>query len=634
MEQCLHSVRTALKNVSSEVFVVDNNSVDGSVRMVKEKFPEVHLIENKKNAGFSFANNQAIRIANGEYVLLLNPDTVVEEDTFIKTIKFMDEYPDAGGLGVKMLDGKGNFLPESKRGLPTPSVAFYKVFGLATLFPNSKLFGRYHLGFLDNDKISEVDVLAGAFMMLRKSVLDRIGLLDETFFMYGEDIDISFRITQAGYKNYYFPETRIIHYKGESTRKSSINYVFVFYNAMIIFAQKHFSQNHAKLFSFLIHIAIYIRAGMAIFRRMAVAMTLPILDAAIVMGGLLFIKDYYEKNVRYAEVTGSYLESLVYIAFSCYLIIWIMAIYLNGGYDKPIRLSKLARGILIGTGIILIIYSLLPEIYRFSRALILIGAAWALTSTTGLRLLLHVFDIKPYRLSENESKRIVIIGSLEESDRVHQLLKQTTIKTSFVGYISTNKADVNNKYNIGSIEQLPDYIKIYEIDEIIFCAKDIAAQQIISLMLQMGNAQVDYKIAPPESLSVIGSNSIDTSGDLYTIDVNSITKPENRRLKRTFDLVTGLVFIPFFVFMIPFIKQPLLFFRNIVLVLLGKKSWIGYTDHETLPAVKRGVLTPSVVLGKNLNKETADRIDMLYAKDYKLSNDFKILFRGFKDLGS
>lgn len=634
LEQCLHSVRTALKNISSEVFVVDNNSVDGSVRMVKEKFPEIKLIENKKNTGFSFANNQAIRIANGEYVLLLNPDTVVEEDTFVKSIRFMDEHPDAGGLGVKMLDGKGNFLPESKRGLPTPSVAFYKVFGLATLFPKSKLFGRYHLGFLDNDKTNEVDVLAGAFMMLRKRVLDKTGLLDETFFMYGEDIDISYRITQAGYKNYYFPETRIIHYKGESTRKSSINYVFVFYNAMIIFAKKHFSQKHAKLFSFLIHIAIYIRAGMAIFRRIAVAMTLPMLDAIIVMGGLLFIKDYYERNVRYAEVSGSYLDSLVYIAFSCYLIIWIMAVYLNGGYDKPIRLAKLARGILIGTGIILIIYSLLPEIYRFSRALILIGAAWALTATTGLRLLLHILNIKSYRLSENENKRIVIVGSIEESDRVHQLLKQTTIKTSFVGYISTNKAEENNKYNIGSIEQLPDYIKIYEIDEIIFCAKDISAQQIISLMLQMGNAQVDYKIAPPESLSVIGSNSIDTSGDLYTIDVNSITKPENRRLKRTFDLVTSLVFVPFFVFMIPIIKQPLRFFRNIVLVLLGKKSWIGYTDYETLPAVKRGVLTPSSVLGKDLNKETADRIDMLYAKDYKLSNDFKILFKGFKELDS
>jgi GT2 family glycosyltransferase len=265
LEQCLHSVRKASENIPTEIFVVDNNSVDGSIAMVKQKFPEVQLIENKKNTGFSFANNQAMRIAKGEYVLLLNPDTVVEEDTFEKVVAFMDAHPNAGGLGVKMLDGKGNFLPESKRGLPTPAVAFYKIFGFSRLFPRSKTFGKYHLGFLDKDKTHEVDILSGAFMLMRKATLDKVGLLDETFFMYGEDIDLSYRIILGGYKNYYFPETRIIHYKGESTKKSSVNYVFVFYKAMVIFANKHFSQNNAKLFSFLINIAIYLRAGVAYY---------------------------------------------------------------------------------------------------------------------------------------------------------------------------------------------------------------------------------------------------------------------------------------------------------------------------------------------------------------------------------
>jgi len=246
LEQCLHSVRKASKNISVEIFVVDNNSVDGSVQMVKEKFPEVLLIENKKNTGFSYANNQAIKISKGEYVLLLNPDTVVEEDTFEKVISFMDSHPDAGGLGVKMLDGKGNFLPESKRGLPTPAVAFYKIFGFSKLFPRSKTFGKYHLGFLDKDKTHEVEILSGAFMLMRKSVLDKVGLLDETFFMYGEDIDLSYRIILGGYKNYYFPETRIIHYKGESTKKSSVNYVFVFLQSNGHFCAKAFFTEQCK----------------------------------------------------------------------------------------------------------------------------------------------------------------------------------------------------------------------------------------------------------------------------------------------------------------------------------------------------------------------------------------------------
>ncbi|HCA82875.1 MAG TPA: glycosyl transferase family 2, partial [Flavobacteriales bacterium] len=198
LEQCLNSVVAASKGIAVEVFVVDNNSVDGSCAMVKRRFPEVQLIENHFNAGFSKANNQAMMLAKGEYILLLNPDTVVEEDTFRKVIRFMDEHPDAGGLGVKMIDGKGKFLPESKRGLPTPSVAFYKIFGISRLFPRSKRFGRYHLAYLDKDQSHEIEILSGAFMLMRKTALDKVGLLDEAFFMYGEDIDLSYRITIGG----------------------------------------------------------------------------------------------------------------------------------------------------------------------------------------------------------------------------------------------------------------------------------------------------------------------------------------------------------------------------------------------------------------------------------------------------
>lgn len=266
LEQCLQSVQTAASGLKVEVFVVDNHSTDGSQTMLKEKFPKVRLIENLDNVGFSRANNQAIRMAKGRYVLLLNPDTIVQEDTFLKCISFMDNHLDGGGLGVKMIDGAGNFLPESKRGLPTPAVAFYKIFGLSALFPKSKKFGKYHLRYLDDHEIHEVEVLAGAFMWLRKETLDKIGLLDEDFFMYGEDIDLSYRVVLGGYKNYYFPETRIIHYKGESTKKSSVNYVFVFYRAMVIFAKKHFQKNW-KWFQFFINIAIWLRAAMAIFSR-------------------------------------------------------------------------------------------------------------------------------------------------------------------------------------------------------------------------------------------------------------------------------------------------------------------------------------------------------------------------------
>ena len=253
LEQCLNSVKAALKHVSGEVFIVDNNSIDGSVEMVKNRFPEYQLIDNKINLGFSKANNQAMLLANSEYVLLLNPDTVVEEDTFEKVIDFMDKHPEAGGLGVRMLDGKGNFLPESKRGLPTPLVAFYKIFGISSLFPKSKIFGKYHLGYLSEHETNEIEILSGAFMLMRQEALDKVGLLDEAFFMYGEDIDLSYRIIKGGFKNYYFPETRIIHYKGESTFKDKI-YFERFYEAMKIFYKKHFKTNF--LIDFLTNVAI------------------------------------------------------------------------------------------------------------------------------------------------------------------------------------------------------------------------------------------------------------------------------------------------------------------------------------------------------------------------------------------
>ena len=222
IDHCLQSVYKSIEFVNeSEIFVVDNNSVDGSVELIQSKYPDVKLIQNTENTGFSKANNQAIVKSTGEYVLLLNPDTVIQEDTLSKTIEFMDETPNAGGLGVKMIDGKGNFLPESKRGLPTPYVALSKMLGLSKIFPKSKIFNQYHLGYLDNEQTHKIDVLSGAFMLLRKTALDKSGLLDETYFMYGEDIDLSYRLKLCGYDNYYFPKTRIIHYKGESTKKQA-----------------------------------------------------------------------------------------------------------------------------------------------------------------------------------------------------------------------------------------------------------------------------------------------------------------------------------------------------------------------------------------------------------------------------
>lgn len=263
LEQCLESVRRASRGLQVEVFVVDNLSTDGSVSYLEKRFPEMRFIANQENVGFARANNQAIRLSTGRYVLLLNPDTIVSEDTFTDFISFMDAHPEAGGAGAYMLRCNGSFAPESRRALPTPFVSFCKMSGLVALFPKSRVFGRYYMQYLDERQINEIEIISGAFMWLRRDALDKAGLLDEDFFMYGEDIDLSYRIMKSGYKNYFLP-SRMLHYKGESTVKSSYRYVYTFYEAMRLFFRKHYA-HYSFLVSLPINLAIWARSFMAYF---------------------------------------------------------------------------------------------------------------------------------------------------------------------------------------------------------------------------------------------------------------------------------------------------------------------------------------------------------------------------------
>jgi len=237
LEQCILSAQAASDNLKVEIIVVDNNSTDGSCKMLQEKFPEIQLIQNNINTGFSKANNQGVALAKGEYVLILNPDTIVAEDTFIKILNFAKTKPNLGILGVKLIDGSGNFLPESKRGIPTPQVSFNKLFGIS-----SEQTGKYYAAHLGENETGVVEILVGAFMLMKSAIYKEVHGFDEDYFMYGEDIDLSFKVLNKGYQNYYFAETQVVHYKGESTKKD-VKYLKYFHGAMKIFYRKHFKLN-------------------------------------------------------------------------------------------------------------------------------------------------------------------------------------------------------------------------------------------------------------------------------------------------------------------------------------------------------------------------------------------------------
>ncbi|MBO7445861.1 MAG: glycosyltransferase [Bacteroidales bacterium] len=632
LEQALHAVFKALQHVEGEVFVVDNCSVDNSLAMLSEKFPQVKVIANQENVGFSRANNQAIRMATGEYVLLLNPDTVVEEDTFEKCLRFMDEHPDAGGLGVKMVNGKGEFLPESKRGIPYPSVAFFKLFGLSKIFPHSKKFGAYHLSYLDENEIHEVEVLSGAFMMLRKSVLDQIGLLDEDYFMYGEDIDLSYRILKGGYKNYYFPETRIIHYKGESTKKGSLNYVHVFYKAMQIFAQKHFSQKNARLYNLFITFAIWFRASFAVLKRIVDRIWLPLLDFLVIYAGMYVLARYWDLNVLEAR-NSTFPIHYYYIVIPCYILVWLLSVLCCKGYRRPVQLTNLNKGILTGTVVILLVYALLPETLRFSRAVTLLGAMWTAVSLNLIRYLLRKWSAKSGVVTPQGSRRVLVVGSGAEAHRVLNLVRMMDDKCSFAGIASLQ--DENATPVVGHVSHLSELISLYRINEVIFCAKDLSSEQIIDWMSRHQDAQIEFRIAPEDSHFVIGSNSIFAPDSLYTIPVRSLAQKHVRRRKRVFNIAASTLLLLLLWADIWFVKEKRGFVRNILAVFADRKSWVSCRHPKRFGEFLRpGVLYPTDAFPQqDFSDEMEGVADELYFRDYQPKVDLAVMWNSFARLG-
>ena len=495
LAQCLISVERAIEHYSNQtsshlsqidVFVVDNISVDGTCHMVKERFPWVTLIENSENVGFSKANNQAIHISNAEYVLLLNPDTVIQEDTFLKCISFADDNPKLGGMGVPMFDGSGKYLPESKRGIPTPWASLSRISGLFRLAPKSKHLNSYYAGHLSADENHKIDVLSGAFMWMRKSALDEVGVLDEDFFMYGEDIDLSWRIVKGGWENHYFTGTRIIHYKGESTKKGSLNYVSIFYKAMLIFAAKHFEGSQARSFNFLIRIAIYFRAFISVLRRIVTRMTWPLLEGLFLQIGLFLLLHFY---ANYSGI--QYDPYATNVAMLIYSSIWVFFLWVFGGYDKPWIPRRVLKGIAAGSIVLVAGYGLLPEDYRFSRAILLLGAIWFLAV-----VMLGRITFGLWRFGAKPKSRLIVAGK-EESRSIKQLLDSIELREGI--------SEATHVIPSHELNTIVDVVRVHSIGEIVFSGRDVRSKDIITVLASLLDKTVVCRIAWTDDGYVMGS---------------------------------------------------------------------------------------------------------------------------------
>ena len=614
LEQCIRTAIKASQKLDVELIVVDNNSQDGSQAMVRERFAdEVILIENRDNPGFSKANNQGIAIAKGRYVLLLNPDTVVAEDTFERCFDFMEKHPDAGGLGIRMVDGDGKFLPESKRGLPTPWVAFYKIFGLARLFPKNKTFGKYHLSYLDEHETHEVDVLSGAYMWMRKSVLDEIGGLDETFFMYGEDIDLSYRIQLGGYKNYYLHDARIIHYKGESTKKGSLNYVKVFYQAMIIFAKKHF-QGGSGLFTLMIRFAVYARAFLAIVKRVAQRLALPVLEGGLMYAVMFGIKEYWEHYVKFIESGNEYPLEFSKIYMPAYTLVFVLCFWLAGAYRRPFRVKPLIVAPVAGFFLIATITYIFPFVLNFSRAIVGLSAVFSSSLGFGLRGLINWREKGSFFFTEPKQQRAVVFGNRGAGTKLLDLIqKKLGYHREVIGMVGDEDGA------LGSTEQLEEVLSVYQAREVIFAGESESINHIFDRMEALGERGIGMKIAPEGMEAIIGPQAVVAAeGATRKPGLSQLQKQQ----KRSFDIVASSLFLLFTPILFLFFKQKKRAISGLWKVLRGKKSMVA-TEANGLLSV--------ALLSKNKLKPAPLR--EFYLSHYHWMMDAEIVFRNWRSVG-
>jgi len=551
LHQCILSLKKSCHGIEHEIIIVDNNSIDGSDKIITSKFPEITLIKNYDNKGFAKACNQGLEISTGKYLLLLNPDTMLQEDTIPKMIEFFEDNPDAGAAGCKILNADGTLQLSCRRSFPTPSVAIPKIVGLSRMFPKSKLFSKYNLTYEDPEKQIEVDALSGAFMMFSKKVYDDLGGLDEDYFMYGEDLDYCYRIKQAGWKIYYTPTTKLIHYKGESAKLATFDNFVVFNKAMDIFVQKHFSKGYYILLDIFLRIGIFARGILTFFVKFLNKHLIMQIDGIVLALGILIAHNLQPRPLP------SYQTLLSMMIF--YLLLWLGTGYSIGLYDKKeLSHSHAAVASVLSFLVSMAINYFFNDMIYSPRFLIFSFIA-GLLMLPGWRIALVLLQRRQIISSSSFiskallSRRTILIGTGPEGNRIAKKL-QAHIEHGFeiLGF-------VDKKYQtewvagfpfLGTIKHLAELIRIHKATEIIFTTDRFSNDEILSVLDKISNTNTNIKIVPKNLDFILGKSSVEKIEDIPLVEVEyKIYNFGNRFFKRILDIILSLFstifFLPF-----------------------------------------------------------------------------------------
>ncbi|MBI3194416.1 MAG: glycosyltransferase [Ignavibacteriae bacterium] len=625
LENCLVSVFKSLEAIESEVIVVDNASDDGSVEMIQQKFPHVRLFANSENIGFGAANNQAAKETKGDFLFLLNPDTIVQENTFRVMLDFFQHYPEAGLTGCKVLNSDGTLQLACRRSFPTPWIAFTKIIGLSSLAPNSAFVSKYNLTYLNPDDTYEVDAVSGSCMVISKSLFESLGGFDEQFFMYGEDLDLCYRVQQAEKKVYYVHATQIIHYKGESVRRSDINEVRIFYQAMRLFVRKHFRYGVAA--NFFLGLGIAVREWFALLEKHALMFSAMLFDYVLVIASW-----YAGEWLRFGEVM--HFPSYAYPALlTVPSLVTIGSLFLSDVYTA--RKHSFGRTF----NAIVIAYILLSALtfffneYAFSRFVLLIAGVISSVLLTGWRTVL-----RSRTTGEMFSKRTLVVGSDASSlELISKLKKRNRLGYEIIGFIDSDRKRIGERVVgieiLGSIETIGRVIQQQNISEVIFSNNSLSYSEMLSVISNSSDRAINYRLVPNSMEVIIGKTHIDELNDLPLVDIEyNINRLPNRVVKRTVDIVFSFLF---FVLWFPFARKENSSLKNLPKVFSGEMSLVGISPNGNNRKEKRfrNIGKPGLTglaQVNNFDKLSAEEIaqyNLSYAKNQSFFLDMEIIVK-------